>query len=304
MLDLLGLKPQQSLLLASEPRTLPLSATFRKVAAAERLETLFVELPARTEKRSGLADVFHKILGSVEAALIIRSQPDPISLSYLRTQTHTRVALLAGADEDSLQRCLEANHRHLNDHCRKLADILTIGRSLRLTAENGTDIKLSLAQMRGTWESAPLNGTCYCGSLPLGRAYIAPVANSAQGIVVLQMLAGQRAGSGSAIQLKVRDGRIVQVKGERSAQALRQLLRRGETRSRSVVEIGFGLNDRARLGQSALEDEKVRGTAHLGFGESGGAAKPPMVLARGIISAPCVSIDGQKIMERGQLSFA
>jgi len=304
LLEMLEMKPGQALLVASEPRSAPLSHSFRKVATSEHLDPIFIELPAAPHRAAHLSEVFRKMMQAVEKALVIQTKIDPATVSYLRAQTHTRVALVAGADEESLRRCLEVNHKRIAEHCRKLADILTIGRTLKLTDENGTDLKVSVTQMKGAAESAPLNGALACGSLPPGRAFVTPVANSAQGVLVLQTVAGQKGSGSQAIQVKIRDGKIAQIKGGRAAQALRQLLRLGGDAARLLVEIGFGLNDKAKLGQSELEDEKVLGTAHLGFGDLSGPAKSPAVFARGIISAPCLTIDGQKIIHAGQLLFA
>ena len=303
LLEMLEMKPGQALLIASEPRTAPISQTFRKVATKERIDTIFMEWPDRAKSNGSLSEAFRKLLANFDTALVIRSTVDVEMMNYLRAQSHTRVALIIGADEDSLRRGLEANHKRLAERCRKLADILTIGRSLKLASENGTDLKVSVGQMKGNAESAPLNGACSCGSLPTGRAFITPVVSSAEGVIVLQTVAGQRGGSGQAIELKIRDGKIAQVKGGRAAQVFRQYLRLGGNTARLLVEIGFGLNEKARLGHSALEDEKVLGTAHLGFGDLRGPGKSPAVFARGIVQIPSLTIDGQKIIHQGQFSF-
>ncbi len=304
LIDLLETKPGQSLLVVSEPRCAPISQTFRKVAMSEHLDPIFIELPATPQKPALLSEVFRKMMQAVEKALVIHTKTDAAMVNYLRGQTHTRVVLVSGADEDSLHRSMEVNHKRLSEHCRKLADILTIGRTLKLTSENGTDLKVSVTQMKGAAESAPLNGALSCGSLPTGRAYISPVTNSAQGILVLHAVAGQKSSGSQAVQIKIRDGKIAQIKGGRAAQVLRQLLRIGGDSTRLLVEIGFGLNDKAKLGHSALEDEKVLGTAHIGFGDLSGPGKSPAVFARGIINTPCMTIDGQKIMDLGKFSFA
>lgn len=302
--ELLELQAGQLLLLAGEPRTAPISQTFRKVAAKARIDTIFMEWPDRAKSNGSLSSAFRKLLATFDAALVIRSTVDVEMMNYLRAQSHTRVALIIGADEDSLRRCLEANHKRLAERCRKLADILTIGRSLKIVGDNGTELKVSVGQMKGTAETAPLNGACSCGSLPTGRAFITPAVSSAEGMIVLQTIAGQRGGSGQAIELKIRDGKIAQVKGGRAAQVFRQFLRLGGNTARLLVEIGFGLNEKARLGHSALEDEKVLGTAHLGFGDLSGPGKSPAVFVRGIIQTLSLTIDGQKIIHHGQFSFA
>lgn len=302
-LEFLEMKPGQPLLLAADSRTASISQTFRKVATIERLETMFLELPGRAKQTAPLPEIFHKILQAVQTALIIRTAADPATLNYLRTQTHTRVVLVAGASEDSLRRCTETNYKRLSERCRKLAEILTIGRTLKLTTAEGTDLKVSIAQMHGAAESVPLHRDYACGSLPAGRAYVTPVLHSANGVIVLQSVLDQRSAT-PPLRLTIRDSKLAHVKGGRAAHVLRQLLRRDGARARLVVEIGFGLNDKARLGESLLEDEKVMGTAHIGFGDYSGAAKSPAVYARGIINSPSLTIDGQKIMDQGQFAFA
>ncbi|MGH7456604.1 MAG: hypothetical protein ACRENG_34970, partial [bacterium] len=59
-------------------------------------------------------------------------------------------------DDETIQPCLEADQRLIRERSRKLADILTIGRALHLTAANGTSLKMSIAHRRGNAEITPL----------------------------------------------------------------------------------------------------------------------------------------------------
>jgi leucyl aminopeptidase (aminopeptidase T) len=242
-------------------------------------------------------------LQAADLAIIILPKLDNESLNWLRQQNRTKVIVFSQIDDEAVLPSLETDQRQLRDRSRKLADILTIGRALQLTTKNGTALKMSIAQNRGSAEMVPLSPETYFVSLPLGRALVTPAASSVEGEIVLEYLAGSHSGTPSNVYLKVVDGRVTLIKGGKTANELRRRLRLAGANARMVVEIGFGLNDQARLGNSEFEDEKVLGTAHLGFGRMPSASKIPEIFARGILQAPTATIDGKKIIEEGKVLF-
>jgi len=304
LLDCLELQPKQSVLLVSDVKQTHAALAFHSVAAKAHLELNSLALAERPNGEPRLSSFSKNSLQAADLAVVILSKLDEASLNWLRQQNRTKVIVFAQIDDEAVVPSLETDPRQLRDRCRKLADILTIGRSLQLAANNGTTLKTSIAQNRGSAEMIPLLPETYFVSLPLGRAYITPVVNSMEGEVVVDDLAGSRSSAASPIDLKVVDGRATLIKGGKAANDLRRRLRLAGANARMVVEIGFGLNDRARLGNSGFEDEKVLGTAHLGIGRMVSGSKIPEIFARGILKAPSVTIDGKKIIEEGKILFA
>jgi leucyl aminopeptidase (aminopeptidase T) len=302
LLDCLQLQPKQSMVLVSEVKQTHAALAFHSVATKAQVEIISLQISDRQSGNPLLSPLSRNLIQAADFALILLPKPDAESLNWLRQQNRTRVILFPQIDHDTALSALEADRR-VRDRSRKLADILTIGRALQLTAANGTSLKMSIAQNRGTAEITPLLPEVQYVALPVGRAFVTPVVSSVQGEIFLNGVAGGRSASSPPIYLKIVDGRITLIKGGKTANELRRRLRPSGANARMVVEIGFGLNDKARLGNSEFEDEKVLGTLHLGFGRTVSGSKIPDIFARGILQAASVTIDGKKILEQGEIQF-
>jgi len=305
LLDCLELQPKQSVLLVSEVKQTHAALAFHTVAAKAHLELISHLLADRSNSEPKLSAFSKNLIQAAELSIIILPKLDGASLNWLRQQNRTKVVVFSQIDDEAVLSSLEADQRQLRERSRKLADILSIGRALLLTAGNPAvaGLKMSIAQNRGSAEMIPFPAETNFVSLPLGRAFITPVLNTIEGEIVLDHLSGNGAGSAAEIYLKIVDGRMTIIKGGKPADELRRRLRHAGANARQVVEIGFGLNDRARLGASASEDEKVLGAAHLGFGRTVSGSKIPEIFAQGLLQAPSVTIDGKKIIEGGKILF-
>ena len=300
LFDCLEVQPKQSVLLVSDVKQTHAALAFLGVAAKAHVEMVSLSIPERPNSQPRLSPFFKNLIQTAELAIILLPKLDSESLNWLRQQNRAHVILFPQVDDETVLPSLETAQRPIRERCRKLADILTIGRNLQLGAANGTSLKMSMAHARGNAEVAPFLAETFYAALPIGRAYLIPQIESVQGEIFLDSVAGQR-GSTANIYLKIIDGRIKLIKGDKIAGSLRRQLRVHGGDARQVVEIGFGLNDKARLGNSAFEDEKVLGTIHLGFGRLPSGSKIPEVFARGILQAPTVTIDGKKIIEEGKV---
>lgn len=303
LLDCLELQPRQSALLVSEVKQTHAALAFHSIAAKAHLELLSLTLAERPNGEPRLSAFSRSSLQAADLAIVILPKLDIESLNWLRQQTRTKVIVFSQIEDEAVLPSLETDPRQLRDRSRKLADILTIGRTLQLITNDGTSLKMSIAQNRGSAETIPLLPETYFVSLPLGRALVMPAGNSVEGEIVLTCLAGNHSGASSNVYLKVVDSRITLIKGGKTADELRRRLRLAGANARMIVEIGFGLNDKARLGNSEFEDAKVLGTAHLGFGRVSSGSKIPEIFARGILQAPTATIDGKKIIEQGKVLF-
>jgi leucyl aminopeptidase (aminopeptidase T) len=303
LIDGLELQPKQSILLVSDVKQTHAALAFHSVAAKAHVEINSLLLSSRPNGQPQLSSFSKNLVQSAEFAVVLLPKPDADSLNWLRQQNRTRVVLFPQVDDEAIQPCLEADQRLIRERSRKLADILTIGRALQLTTANGTLLKMSIAHRRGNAEITPLLPDSYFAALPIGRAFLMPDINSVEGEIFLDGVAGTRGSLSPNIYLKVADGRVTLIKGGKAADELRRRLRQAEASARMVVEIGFGLNDKARWGNSEFEDEKVLGTAHLGFGRLPSSSKISEIFAKGIVQAPSVTIDGKKIIEEGKVLF-
>lgn len=301
LLNCLELQPGQAVLLVSEIKQTNAVLAFHSVAAKAHLELMSLALTERSNGGPTLSSFAQHAIQAAELAVLILPKLDAESLNWLRQQNRTRVLFFPQIDAEEIPAALETDPRQLRDRSRKLADILTIGRTLQLTSNNGTALKMSIAQNRGNAEMIPFMPEMFLASLPLGRAFIAPVVNSVAGEILVDDLAGSHSGAASPIELKIVDGKITLIKGGKAANELRRRLRLAGANARQIVEIGVGLNAEARLGKSEFEDEKVIGTVHLGIGRPVSGSKISEIFAHGILQKPNMLIDGKKIVEDGKL---
>jgi len=301
LLNCLELQPGQAVLLVSEIKQTHAALAFHSVAAKAHLELMSLTLTERPNGEPRLSAFARRSIEAAELAVMVLPKLDPDSVNWLRQQNRTRVLFFPQIDVEEIPAALETDPRQLRDRSRKLADILTIGRTLQLTTGNGTALKMSITQNRGSAEVIPFMPELFLASLPLGRAFVTPLVNSVAGEIFIDDLAGNHSSAASPIELKIVDGKITLIKGGKAANELRRRLRLAGTNARQIVEIGVGLNEKARLGNSEFEDEKVMGTVHLGIGRLAGGSKTPEIFARGILQKPNVLIDGKKIVEDGKM---
>lgn len=298
LLNCLELQPGQAVLLVSEIKQTNAVLAFHSVAVKAHVELMSLALPNGESRLSTFAC---QAIQAAELAIIILPKLDTESTNWLRQQNRTRVLFFPQIDAEEIPAALETDPRQLRDRSRKLADILTIGRTLQLTTGNGTALKMSITQNRGSAEVIPFMPEIFLASLPLGRAFVTPVVNSVAGEIVLDDLAGSHSAAASPIELKIVDGKITLIKGGKAANELRRRLRLAGTNARQIVEIGVGLNEKARLGNSVCEDEKIIGTVHLGIGRLTSGNKIPEIFACGILQKPNMLIDSKKIVEEGKM---
>jgi leucyl aminopeptidase (aminopeptidase T) len=92
----------------------------------------------------------------------------------------------------------------------------------------------------------------------------------------------------------------------RLGRRLFDLLRAHGRKGRNLAELGIGTNDRATLSGNVLEDCKLLGSVHVGFGASaaiGGTVQTAVHLDAVVIDAS-LWIDGRQILDGGRLMVA
>ncbi|MDZ7306326.1 MAG: hypothetical protein ONB49_04600, partial [candidate division KSB1 bacterium] len=181
LFDYFELAPKHSLLLVARREQATVAGIFRKVAERARVEVFLLEMPGNSGRRTLHSPLVRNLINTADQVVVLIPDLDTPSLNWLRQQTRSRVLICPPMEEEAVQRCARTDLRRLRERCRKIADILTIGKTITLTSKTGTALDMSIHQHRGALEAAPLNGDLPCTSMPTGRAYIMPVPNSVHG---------------------------------------------------------------------------------------------------------------------------
>jgi len=253
-----------------------------------------------TEPPKSVADM----MSESQVIVIITSR----SLSHTRARRRAsrkgaRIASLPGINRESLIRTMNGDYRALIRKSQKLADIMTIGRSARLTTPSGTDIRYSLLRMRGHADTGMIHEPGEFSNLPAGEGCAAPAANSCNGLIVVDGSFPEIGKVSEPFRMRVKEGYVIRITGGGDAEKVRTLLRPFGRPGRNIAEVGVGTNPHAVFTGCTLEDEKVLGSVHVALGNniSFGGKISVKCHYDSVLLNPTLVIDGKTIVKDGVL---
>jgi aminopeptidase len=162
----------------------------------------------------------------------------------------------------------------------------------------GTDIKLSIAGRT----FVPGDGR---NNMPDGEFFTGPVEDSAEGIVQFTLPAVHGGRHVSGVQLRFKDGKVVDASADQNEDFLVSLLD-SDPGARFLGELGIGTNFGLDRGTSSiLLDEKIGGTVHLAVGasypETGGTNQSSLHwdMICDLRNGGRITVDGELFQENG-----
>jgi aminopeptidase len=215
-----------------------------------------------------------------------------------------RIATFPGITKEVMIRGMNADYNAISKRTIKLQKILVKGKSVRVTAQAGTDISFKITGRKVIPSKGLFHAKGESGNLPTGETFLAPVEGTSSGVFVVD---GSMAGLGliknANIKIEVKDGYATNISGGILAKKLKNMLDKVGKEARNIAEFGIGTNDSAKLSGVLLEDEKVMGTIHIALGNNvsmGGSVNVPIHLD-GVVKKPTVWMDGKLLMKDGKL---
>jgi aminopeptidase len=185
---------------------------------------------------------------------------------------------------------------------QELIERLADARQLRIEAE-GTDLTLRVGGR--TWVNSDGKR-----NMPSGEVFTGPLEDSAEGRIRFTIPSSPRGVEVAGVELKFREGRVVEARAERGEAYLRETLAT-DPGAKRLGEIGIGTNfgiDRP-VG-AILFDEKIGGTVHLALGrsypETGGLNESAVHwdLICDLRDGGRLSADGATLVQNGALTLA
>jgi leucyl aminopeptidase (aminopeptidase T) len=258
-----------------------------------------IDIAAR-EPCSGIA----AIMAQSEVVIIITSK----SLSNTQARRKAcrngvRIISLPGITKESLIRTLNGNYKEVVSLSRKIADILTIGKTALLTSKNGTNMAFSLSRVKGHADTGMVHEPGQFSNLPAGRGCTSPAPNSANGVIVIDGSFPEIGPIKNPVRMTVKEGHIQRITGGEEAETIKNMLRPFGKAGKAIAEIGIGTNANAQFTGFTVEDIKVKGSMHVVLGNNlsfDGKNDVPCYL-NGVIQKPTLLIDGTKIIIDGIL---
>ena len=243
-------------------------------ATVERLrgDGLLLRLLAKCADQVDLARAEATVRDSSHGAQVIVALANN-STSHTRFRsfmnaTGCRYASLPHFDPEMFSTSMRVDWPALADRTRRLAEIITLARSITLTTPAGTDLKIGVEGRSAMADDGLLTAAGCFGNLPAGEAYLAPREGTTEGVMVIEYAPTRRLTS--PLTLTVRQGNVVAIEGDDPYRERLEEKFKESGLNRNIAELGIGTNDRATRPDNVLEAEKILGTVHIALGDNAG----------------------------------
>lgn len=237
---------------------------------------------------------------------------DAIAIATKYSMTHTqarrratsrgaRIATMPGITEQILSEgSMIADYNEIAKAILRVGKALKGKKKIKVTTIAGTNLEFDIKGR--SWVTGD-TGICQekgdFVTLPAGEIFIAPVEGTANGRLVIDGAFGRVVEE--PVTVTIKKGIAEEFNG--GDDIVIELDKRGKD-GRNIGEFGIGMNPTAKIIGVEMEDEKVLGTVHIGFGDNstfGGKVSCGIHIC-GVIKEPTVvADDGFVIMEKGIL---
>jgi leucyl aminopeptidase (aminopeptidase T) len=291
--EALGLRAEDDVLVLCNDAQRSIADALAEAASGARRVTI---LPFPAATRHG-----EEPPPAVAAAMLgatVMFAPTTFSISHTQariaaSELGVRIATMPGITEEIFRRAVAVDYGELKRAGEEVAARLTAATTCRVTSPAGTNVVLTLDGRTGISDDGDLGATGAFGNLPAGEGFISPIETMGEGTIVFDGSIGGYGLLEEPLRVTLSGGRIVDAVGAAAPWLLSRLDAGGE-HGRSLAELGIGTNPAARLSGNILEDEKVKGTAHIAFGTSVaiGGVNVSTVHIDGMVLRPTVTFDG------------
>ena len=198
------------------------------------------------------------------------------------SQTHTRArveAIKAGkrgstmceVTEDALcVGAIEADYDACDKMGRILGAVLAESTEIRVTTPLGTDIRGEVKGRPVQYETGLFKKPGQFAAFPDSEINISPIEGTAEGKIVSDVsIMSVGITLYDPVTIIVKQGSVVDIQGGMAANKLRQILEvLQDEKAYNYAEFGIGLNPKARLAATNLEDLGRLGNCHVGIGSN------------------------------------
>ena len=295
-------KEESVLILASEPLLDIANQIFQ--AGSRKTKSTFLLQFAHINPLQPIAKPLAKMMRETNVIIAVTSPSISHSDAIRQAgRAGARIASLPDISMNTFCRISDDNFDKLSRRSKKIADILTMAREVRVTAPNGTDLTIPIKKRKGYSDTGIINYPGAFSNLPSGESAIALEREQCEGVLVVDSGMGVNPNGEDRLTISIKNGRAQRIGGSPIARKLSQHLAKFGQDCRLIGEFGIGVNDAAQISGYALEDSKVLGTIHIGLGNNiaiGGSNNGPCHVDAVVYKAG-VEIDGKQIVRKGKL---
>ncbi len=300
--DCLLLARREQLLVVCDPPTHEIGQAFWEVGRKLCKEAVLVQIAPRKEDGNEPPAPVGSWFGQFDVAVM----PTFKSLSHTNARREasrqgTRIATLPGITREMFCRTMRTDWARLGTYTRNVAAQLSSVKKIRVTSEAGTDFSFETGGRHAHADDGLINTPGASGNLPAGEACLAPLEGTAEGTLVFDGSFPSEGLLKEPFSVVVKKGEVCTVSRHPCATFLRNAFTVYGNDARNIAEFGVGTLETATLSGNILEDEKVKGTIHIAFGNNaslGGTVNVPIHLD-GVMRNPSVWLDDRLWMDHG-----
>jgi hypothetical protein len=276
MVEVLGLKPSDRVLVIQDPLCRRCSEAFYLAARSNGCTTTTFPLPDEGRPLRKLPEGMAESLQGIDVvinAMSGSSDEVPFRIDWLRLleERGLRFGHSPNIHEDMMDGGpMDVDYAWMANRADRLIEGLNGARSVRIRTPRGSDLTLNIEGRRFVTDVRITETEKGC-NLPCGEVFCAPVEDGADGVVVADGPIGGEGPPPSPVTLHVKAGRVTAARcADPIWEARITELLNTDGGARVIAELGIGLNPKARLIGIMLEDEKAHRTAHVAFGSNVG----------------------------------
>jgi leucyl aminopeptidase (aminopeptidase T) len=245
------------------------------------------------------------VLAMKNASVVLACGTTPMAAEVVKEslESGARILSMFRISPESFARTVPIDYRKLKKEMAKIKKTLDRAGRVEISSPAGTRFEVQMAGRPTKLALGSVRNAGEVDHIAAGAVGVAPLEGTAEGRIVVD---GTILGFGRAfdpVTFDIRKGRIVRIKGGGNWKGLRQLLRR-DRYAPWVCEVGLGVNPKARL-MGGPEDERVRGSVHVGFGENrffeGTIASASHL--DGTMLRATLKVDGKDLVKDGRLQI-
>ena len=296
------LRGHENLLIITDPNTAEIGQALYEAGSQVSDRVLMVMMPSThrhgQEPPAPVADLMrrqHVVIAATRYSLT------HTRARLISSKDGARIATMPGVTRSMfIEGGMTTDFDTLQSNIASMARILRKHRNVIISNQEGESLEMAIA---GRWNLED-NGICnrpgQVTNLPAGKIFAEIKPESVSGVIKINGTWDSISVS-EPISIVIDEGNIVDIQASNEGVLNDQIMEFIDERMDSIkiIEFGFGMNPKARISGSALEDEKVLGSCYIVL-QQPATRRTHEVRATGIITNSTVSLGDYNLIENGQ----
>ena len=196
-----------------------------------------------------------------------------------------------------------ANYDDVYKITKPLSDIMTSGKTIKVTSKAGSDFTASIDGVVAGCGASFAREPGQVSGFPSGESWQCPVPGTGEGVLVADGSAHMLGRLLEPISVRFAKGKAVEITGGPQAEELKRIIAPIENGD-NLGELSIGTNPASGFSGNVTEDKKALGTSHFALGNSvvGGTVKADIHLDL-LMMKPTIHVDGILLVQDGKVVY-